>query len=338
MNRRHFIELLAGAGLGAVCPERAAGQAPEGVRPVLWITGQSCLGCTASMLNLDGVGPLDVLSRAVRLEYHSMLLPALNPAEAPGKGADREGGAGESGSQDSRTGLGQGLAPLLDLARREQGRFVLVVEGAAPLDEAGRCCLAGTAGGRDMSFVELLAVLARQAWAVLAVGTCASYGGAPAAAGTRTGASGISPVLKRYGVKTPTANIPGCPPHPQWLLGTLAYLLQHGPEGLQEALDRDGRPKFDFHANVHDTCPLLQSFEQDRLAEGFGDPSGCRYSLGCAGPQAYADCPARMWNGGLNWCIPAGVCLACAEPVFPDGVDLDGAPSLRTKPGREEKA
>lgn len=348
MHRRHFLELLAGTGLGlgldAACPVQAAAQPPKELRPLLWITGQACLGCTASLLNLDGVDPLEVLSRAVRLAYHSMLLPAPEPEAESGKTSAPDQ-AGGSDLRDSLELPGPGseagrrdLKPLLELARREAGRFVLVAEGAAPLGEAGRCCLAGTADGRDVSFVELVSILARQAWAVLAVGTCASYGGAPAARLTRTGASGISSVLKRYGVETPIADIPGCPPHPQWFLGTLAYLLEHGPQGLQEALDRDGRPKFDFHANVHDACPLLKNFEQDRLAEGFADPSGCRYNLGCAGPQAYADCPARMWNGGLNWCVPAGVCLACAEPVFPDGVDLDGPPPSRKNPVGGEKA
>jgi hydrogenase small subunit len=341
MHRRRFLQLLAsasaGAGVCAACPAWGRVRGPvRKLRPLVWITGQSCSGCTQSLLNQEDPGPLDLLSRAVRLAYHPMLHPVPALPGAP---------SGETAAwpvvrraveappaMEAGPGGAEGLDPLLELADREAGRYVLVVEGAAPLAGAGRFDLAGEAGGREVSFVELAAALAGKAWAVLAVGACAAYGGTPAARGGRTGAVGLADLLARYGVDAPVANVPGCPPHPGWMVGTLAYLLEHGPRGLQQALDSEGRPRFDYHDNVHDACPLLPDFEADRMADGFS-AGGCRYNLGCAGPQAYADCPSRKWNGGLNWCVPAGVCLGCAEPVFPDGVDLDGLP-----PGGDEEA
>jgi hydrogenase small subunit len=45
----------------------------------------------------------------------------------------------------------------------------------------------------------------------------------------------------------------------------------------------------------------------------------CLYNKGCKGQIAFADCPTRRWNGGVNMCTQAGgPCIACAEPGFPD--------------------
>jgi len=49
--------------------------------------------------------------------------------------------------------------------------------------------------------------------AIIAVGQCAAYGGIPAAAGNYTGAVGVQEYIKK-----PVINIPGCPPHPDWMM------------------------------------------------------------------------------------------------------------------------
>ena len=71
--------------------------------------------------------------------------------------------------------------------------------------------------------------------------------------------------------------------------------------------------------NVHENCPNYSFFANGKYAEKLGD-EGCLVGVGCKGPMAFADCPLRHWNSGVNWCIGSGTgCIACCEPSFPDG-------------------
>jgi hydrogenase small subunit len=78
------------------------------------------------------------------------------------------------------------------------------------------------------------------------------------------------------------------------------------------------RPKAFYGKLIHDNCPRRAYFDAGQFARHPGEP-GCLYELGCKGPVTYADCPLRLWNGGVNWCIGAGApCIGCVEPNFPD--------------------
>ena len=93
------------------------------------------------------------------------------------------------------------------------------------------------------------------------------------------------------GIPTPVINVPGCPPHPDWMVGTLALLLdamkRKGTEGgvleIMRGLDDVGRPKV-FYPNTHLTCPYLSSFEDGIFSPFMTDKKGCRFELGCRGP------------------------------------------------------
>jgi len=121
--------------------------------------------------------------------------------------------------------------------------------------------------------------------------------------------------FKAEGIKTPVVNIPGCPPHPDWIVGSLVYFLEKGVPELDDA----GRPVLFYGENIHDNCPRLALYDEGELSETLSDPKGCRMDLGCKGPDTYADCYKRKWNGGLNWCVDNAVCIGCVEPGFPDG-------------------
>ncbi len=170
--------------------------------------------------------------------------------------------------------------------------------------------------------------MAKNAAVVVNVGTCSAYGGIPAAQGNLTEAKSVGDVLAENGVKTPVVNIPGCPPHPDWMVGTLVVAIdaieKHGLEkGLAEVvklLDADGRPLPFFGKNIHDNCPYLDQFDLDSYSQVFTDKEKCRYELGCKGPLVYSDCFKRKWNGGVNWCVENSVCIGCVEPGFPDGM------------------
>ncbi|MCG8619289.1 MAG: iron hydrogenase, partial [Desulfobacterales bacterium] len=194
-------------------------------------------------------------------------------------------------------------------------RFSLVVEGAIPTAEDGKYCIVGEAHHKEITMVDLVKEVAPQAGAVLAVGTCAAFGGIPAAEGNVTGATSVMDFLSDNSIGTPVVNIPGCPPHPDWIVGSIVHLLEKGiPE-----LDEDGRPVLFYGENIHDNCPKLDAYEEGEMSETLSDPKGCRMDIGCKGPDTYADCYKRKWNGGLNWCIDNAVCIGCVESSFPDG-------------------
>ena len=105
-------------------------------------------------------------------------------------------------------------------------------------------------------------------------------------------------------------NIPGCPPHPDWIVGTIGLGLQAlatNTLGLlvKQGLDANGRPKA-FYKNVHMNCPHLSAFEAGHMVKTMSDKDGCRFSMGCKGPRSACDSFERKWNG-------------CTSPTFPDG-------------------
>jgi len=158
---------------------------------------------------------------------------------------------------------------------------------------------------------------------VLAIGTCAAYGGIPAGQGSETGAMGVSAYLKKEGIPAPVINIPGCPPHPDWIVGTISLGLQALATNslnllVKHGLDDNGRPKA-FFKNVHMNCPHLSEFEAGQMVKSMSDKEGCRFSVGCKGPRSACDSFERKWNNGVNWCVNNATCIGCTSPKFPDG-------------------
>jgi hydrogenase small subunit len=146
--------------------------------------------------------------------------------------------------------------------------------------------------------------------ATLAVGSCAAFGGIPAANNSVTQAKSFAEVMP----KATVINIPGCPAHPDWVVGTIAHVLLFGiPE-----LDDDKRPKLFFGKTVHSNCERRGYFEEGVFAKEFGD-EGCLFELGCKGVETCCDAPIRSWNNRTNWCIQSGApCIGCTSPSFPD--------------------
>jgi len=203
---------------------------------------------------------------------------------------------------------------LRETALERPGEYLLLVEGSIP---EGPYCAVGELEGRHLTMKEMTAELAGDALAVIAVGTCASFGGIPSGEPNPTGARSVREVLEQNGISKPLINVPGCPPHPDWLVGTIAMVLLKGlpePDDLDPAL----RPKAFYGKLIHDNCPRRAYFDSGQFAGHPGEP-GCLYELGCKGPMTYADCPLRLWNNGANWCVGAGApCIGCTEPTFPD--------------------
>jgi hydrogenase small subunit len=205
--------------------------------------------------------------------------------------------------------------------------FILVLEGAVPNEEInGEGHWAGMGVDADTGQPILLNTwidrLAPKATAVLAVGTCAAYGGIPAMRNNPTGAMGLRDYLGsdwRSRRALPVVNLPGCPVQPDNITETLLCLvLEVARMAPPLELDEQGRPVRLFGRTVHESCNRAGMAEGGRFADSHGD-GGCLVKLGCKGPVVKCNVPIRGWVGGIGGCPNVGgICMACTMPGFPD--------------------
>lgn len=293
ISRRHFFKYCIGsaASLGlapSLLPIMSKALSTPGAVPtVIWIEGASCSGCSVSLANLIGdcseYGPTD---------FADLLFHYLNAAFA-------------------KTFMAAaGDLAVSSLRAAQQSDFILVVEGGVPTAFDGMACTIFTENGVDVTMKDAVMELAPAAQAVVCVGTCSSYGGIPASG---TNITGVQSVSELTGITT--INLPGCPAHPDWVAATIARVLC-GEEILLD--ETDSRPIDLYRKTVHYYCPRRPLYENGAFATEIGQEGRCYYQLGCRGPYTIADCSARGWNNGFNYCIQANVpCAGCAEKTFP---------------------
>ena len=211
--------------------------------------------------------------------------------------------------------------------RGELDPFVLVMEGSIPnesIKSEGYWAAFGNdpATGQPIPTSTWLERLAPKALAVLAVGTCATYGGIHAMAGNPTGAMGVPDFLgwdwkSKAGI--PIVCVPGCPIQPDNLAETILYLL-YMAAGSAPMIPLDGelRPLWLFGATVHEGCDRAGYYEQGDFAKEYGSPK-CIVKLGCWGPVVKCNVAKRGWMGGVGGCPNVGgICIGCTMPGFPD--------------------
>ena len=213
----------------------------------------------------------------------------------------------------------------------EEGKldpFVLVIEGSLGNEEInGEGFWTGFAvnpdTGQPITMNEWLDRLAPKAAAVVAVGTCATYGGIPAMKNNPTGAMGVPDYLGwnwKSKANLPVVCIPGCPAQPDNMTETLLYLALH-LAGLAPApeLDEALRPKWLFGRTVRESCNRAGFAEQGEFATEYGSDHRCLVKLGCKGPVVKCNVPVRGWVNGIGGCPNVGgICMACTMPGFPD--------------------
>jgi hydrogenase small subunit len=262
--------------------------------PVVWLPAAACTGCSVSLLNTASPTITNLLVDPVipgvhiNLRFHPTIMAA----------------SGEPA-----------LKVLEDTAEQLEGGYVLVVDGAIPAGATAAYCNMGERDGEPVTIETRFIELARNALAILAVGTCASFGGIPAGAPNPSNCVTLRQSLKQHGIDKPLINIPGCPPHPDWFVGTVAGILLNGLPSADD-LDAELRPKVFYGKLIHENCPRRASFDEGKFAKKFGE-EGCLYELGCKGPITHSDCPTRRWNSGTNWIIGAGApCQGCTEATF----------------------
>jgi hydrogenase small subunit len=164
--------------------------------------------------------------------------------------------------------------------------------------------------------------LAPKAAAVVAIGTCAAYGGIPAMKNNPTGAMGLWDYLGRTWTSRrgiPIVNLPGCPVQPDSATETLLHLvLQLAGMAPEIDLDEQGRPAWLFQRTVHEGCNRAGLAENGEFSDTF-DAVGCLVKLGCKGPVVKCSVPTRGWVNGIGGCPNVGgICIGCTSPGFPD--------------------
>ncbi len=287
LSRREFLRFcgklsLALAGTESLAPDLAEAfmKIARKEPPVIWLTGQACSGDSMSLVYCDSPSLVPVITSLVDLKFH----PVLSVAQ------------GE-----------EVLKIIKDVS--SAGGYVLCFEGAIPLKMKGACLVP------EGYLADFLKEVISPALAVIACGTCASYGGIPAA-NPETGAVSIPEYLSRIGVQKPVVRIPGCPMNGIRFTGTVAYFVAYGrlPE-----LDEEGRPKMYYRDIIHANCQRFQWFNQDRYVMDYGrDKRECLFRMGCRGPVTHADCPLRRWNRNTSWCVDANTpCVGCAHRAWP---------------------
>lgn len=220
------------------------------------------------------------------------------------------------------------MAPFYEAAAgKMKNPFVLVIEGSMPNEhnkKEGYWAALGTdaATGQPIPTVDWVDRLAKHAWAVVAIGTCATYGGIHAMAGNPTGCMGVADHLGwdyRSTADIPVVNVPGCPVQPDSFMETVLYLLrQAAGTAPMIPLDEALRPRWLFGQTVHEGCDRGGYYEQGDFAAAFGSKK-CIVKLGCWGPVVMCNVPKRGWINGVGGCPNVGgVCIGCTMPGFPD--------------------
>ena len=277
-----------------------------------WLAGMSCDGCSIAVTGASDPSVEDLLLGTIPgvprvILYH----PVLN---------------GEAGEDFIRN---------FELAA--QGKldapYVVILEGSAVddslIDGPGYWVGLGARpgkpeddGSRVISVMEWVDRMAPGAAAMIAIGTCATWGGIPSATGNPTGAMGLADYLGkdyRSAFGLPVINIPGCAPVGDNFTEVVAMVLHflQGTGPLPE-FDEIGRPAWQFHHTVHNRCVRGGYYEEGIFAKQYGDPE-CLVELGCWGPVVQCNIVERGAIRHHGGCMnQGGICIGCTMPGFPD--------------------
>jgi hydrogenase small subunit len=306
ISRRSFVKrtcVMAAAAVGL--PSTAAAEifraVQAGMKPsVIWLHFSECTGCTESLLRTTQPTVDSLILDLISLDYHETLMAAAGHQAEAARYAAMEA---------------------------HRGNYVLIIEGAIPTAEDGIYCMVG-----GHTAMEMTRECAEHAGAIIAIGSCASWGGIPSAAPNPTGCTGAPQILTDKTV----VSLPGCPPNPYNLLGTV---LQYATFGTLPELDDVGRPVFAYGRTIHEDCPRRPHFDAGRFAVEFGDEGHrkghCLYKLGCKGPQTYANCSLQSFCEVPGaWPVGLGApCFGCTMPGIGFSVAMhDTLPIAATTP------
>lgn len=274
---------------------------------LVWMQTGACSGDTMSLLCADRPSLENLLKQQdIRLLWH----PSLT----------------------SETRFGPVLEALL--ARREP-LDILCIEGSLMTGPDGSGLYDTWKGTAKIDIVRQLAGLARH---VVAMGTCAAFGGVHAAPPNPTDCTGLQFMKAapggllgeawRGGAGLPVINVAGCPAHPNTITKVLAMLAS----GETLELDELNRPVTFFSSLVHQGCTRNEYHEYDAEDDAFGGRGCMFFSLGCRGPLTRAPCNTELWNGRSSKTRAGVPCFGCTAPGFPADQDLFETPRIGAVP------
>ncbi|MHB8230250.1 MAG: hydrogenase small subunit [Vulcanimicrobiaceae bacterium] len=290
VSRNDFLKFCGSMAAMLSLPEWAAAKLPEtlaaAAKPtVVWLEFQDCAGNTESFLRAWRPTVAEIILDAVSVNYHETIMAAAGT---------------------------QATAALDQTVAKHSGEYLAIVEGAVPTGAGGAYC---TIGGK--AALEIAREVCGHAAATIAVGTCASFGGLPAALPNPTSALSISEAVP---AAANVINLSACPANADNITALLVYYMtmKRWPP-----LDDHRRPVFAYGQLIHDACERRAHFDNGQYVQAWGDEGHrlgyCLYQMGCKGPVTSHNCPIVKWNEGTNWPVECGhPCVGCAEPQFWD--------------------
>ncbi|NWJ95935.1 MAG: hydrogenase small subunit [Chloroflexi bacterium] len=289
VSRRKFLRFCSAMTAALALPLSYTTQVVEALeqtrRPALvWLEFQDCAGNSEAALRASHPGFAEIVLDLLSWNYHETVM-------APsGKAAEKS---------------------LADTLKDEKGKYIAIVEGSIPMANNGIYC---TIGGRTA--LDLAKEVCSNAYATIAIGTCATFGGLPAAEGGITGAVGVGDAIP--GLRL--LNLSGCPANGANLAATIVHWLTFKELPATDSLKR---PLFAHGDRIHDLCPRRPHYDAGQFVRAWGDEGHrlgwCLYQMGCKGPNANYNCPQVQFNDATGWPIGVGHgCVGCASPKFWD--------------------
>ncbi|MGH7278489.1 MAG: hydrogenase expression protein HypE [Candidatus Rokuibacteriota bacterium] len=279
---------------------------------VYWLAGMSCDGCTISVAGATNPGIEGLLAGTVPAMPQVILHHPVLSVESGKEFVKSFRDAFEGTLGAPYVVVYEGSVADERIAARTGGYFCAM--GMEVMEERE--------GSHPVPTATWLERLAPGAAATIAIGTCATWGGVPAAEGNPTGAMSVMDYLgKEYrsAFGLPVINIPGCAPQGDNFTETVfAILLFLQGLGPLPTFDELGRPAWLFRQTVHQGCTRAGFYEEGLFAKRYGDPE-CLVEIGCWGPVVNCNIVQRGAINHMGGCMQAGgICIACTMPGFPD--------------------
>lgn len=257
-----------------------------------WLQGGGCGGDTFSFLSSESPNVLDLFDALkVSLLWH--------PSFANATAAEHE--------------------TLLDeMVSQKQPLDLLILEGAAICGPDGTGMFDARDGQPKKNLIKALAGVASH---VIAVGTCASFGGFGAekiieARGlqfTKKDPGGLLGSHFRSQSGAPVINLAGCPCHHDVLSGAISAIAS----GLRLELDEFQRPLEWYNTTVHQGCTRNEYHEYRVEESSFGEMGCLFFHMGCNGPLVPGPCNKVLWNQQSSKPRAGVPCFGCTDPEFP---------------------
>jgi len=309
----HRLESTADAFERAPRPQPEATKLPQGplkIVHVFWLAGMSCDGCSIAVVGATNPSVESLLTGSVPMLPKVLLHHPVLSVEAGHEFVRNFELAWQGKLADPYVVIYEGSIADERIAARTGGYWAAL--GVEKVDGQDR----------PVPTAEWLTRLAPGAAAVIAVGTCATWGGIPAAFGNVTGAMSVMDFLGadyRSAFGLPVVNVPGCAPIGDNFMETVAAVLLflQGLGPLPE-FDELGRPRWLFSQTVHRGCGRAGYYEEGEFARAYGDKE-CLVEIGCWGPVVNCNIVDRGAINHMGGCMRAGgVCIGCTMPGFPD--------------------